>query len=161
MFLVAPIQLAWVSIRMKLSGQECSISLDSNTWMDISIPLSIVMDIGIPFSGLSNYRPPQNFLTLSYLPLVSSYTTVIRITGSWYPVYPHISPFPRFFRSIRTLKKRFYSLKLHLYLRGSRDIQQMLNITFFRYREEHVNLSDGDNPGSNRKNRKSFNNHTS
>src|SRR5690606_33254110 len=98
----------------------------------------------------------QNFVTLSYLLLTSSYTTVIRITGSWYPVYPHISPFRRFFRSIRTQKKRSYSLKLHLYLRGSRDTQQTLNITFSRYHGEHGNLSDVDIPGSNRKNRKSL-----
>src|SRR5690554_4283992 len=103
----------------------------------------------------------QNFLTLSYSPLTSSYTAVTPITKSWYPLYPHISPFRRFFRSIRTLKKRFYSLKLHLYLRGSRDTQQTLNITFSRYHEERGNLSDGDTPGSIRKNRKSFNNHTS
>src|SRR5690606_35249983 len=74
----------------------------------------------------------------------------------WYLLYPHISPFRRFFRSIRTLKKRFYSLKLHLYLPYSRDTQQTLNITFSRYREEHGNLSDVDIPGSNRKNRKSL-----
>src|SRR5690606_8666192 len=98
----------------------------------------------------------QNSVTLSYSPLTTSYTTVIQITKSWYPLYPHISPFRRFFRSIRTLKKRFYSLKLHLYLRGSRDTQQTLNITFFRYREEYVNLADVDIPGSNRKNRKSL-----
>src|SRR5690554_2251843 len=98
----------------------------------------------------------QNFVTLSYSPLTSSYTAVTPITKSWYPLYPHISPFRRFFRSIRTQKKRSYNSILHLYLRGSRDTQQMLNITFSRYHEEHGNLSDGDNPGSNRKNRKSL-----
>src|SRR5690554_726256 len=84
----------------------------------------------------------QNFVTLSYSPLTSSYTTVIQITKLWYPVYPHISPFRRFFRSIRTQKKRSYNSILHLYLRGNRDIQQMLNITFSRYHEEHGDLSD-------------------
>src|SRR5690554_5152621 len=98
----------------------------------------------------------QNFLTLSYLLPTSSYTAVTPITKSWYPLYPHISPFRRFFRSIRTQKKRSYNLILRLYLRGSRDTQQTLNITFFRYHEEHENLSDGDIPGSNRKNRKSL-----
>src|SRR5690554_3176081 len=98
----------------------------------------------------------QNFVTLSYLLPTSSYTTVTPITKSWYLLYPHISPFRRFFRSIRTLKKRSYNLKLHLYLRGSRDIQQMLNTKSSRYREEHGNLSDVDIPGSNRKNRKSL-----
>src|SRR5690554_7552054 len=38
----------------------------------------------------------QNFLTLSYLLPTSSYTTVTPITKSWYPLYPHISPFRRF-----------------------------------------------------------------
>src|SRR5690554_6655872 len=62
----------------------------------------------------------QNFVTLSYSPLTSSYTAVTPITKSWYPLYPHISPFRRFFRSIRTQKKRFYNSILHLYLRGDR-----------------------------------------
>src|SRR5690554_3789706 len=110
---------------------------------------------------IDQLQTQRNFLTLSYSPLTSSYTAVIQITKSWYPLYPHISPFRRFFRSIRTQKKRFYSLKLHLYLRGSRDTQQTLNTMFSRYREEHGNLSDGDIPGSSRKSRKSFNNHTS
>src|SRR5690554_7667904 len=95
----------------------------------------------------------QNFLTLSYLLPMSSYTAVTPITKSWYPLYPHISPFRRFFRSIRTQKKRSYNSILHLYLRGSRDTQQTSNITFSHYHEERGNLFDGDSPGSTRKNR--------
>jgi len=52
---ITSIQLAGLTICMKFSWQECSISLDPNTGVDIGIPLSIIMDIGIPFSGLTNH----------------------------------------------------------------------------------------------------------
>jgi len=87
---------------------HASISLDPNTRMDISIPLSIVMDIGIPVFWTVQLQTQQNFVTsFVFTPneFIYNCNSDNKIVV---PLYPHISPFPRFFRSIRTLKKRFY-----------------------------------------------------